>query len=178
MGKKNKGKKGRSLTGLAAALVNSGHLSENKAKKLTREKRRDDKALGRDAVAGREAQEAVAAAGKRTAEAMADRERELARVGVEARERARRVVRENLVSTAGNRRWFFGARDGRILFVDVGDDVAGMLVSGGAGVVETLGEARDAHGVVGSPKALQTLVGIEAGLVRFWNRDGPPPRSP
>ena len=47
---KSKGKKKKQLTGLAAALVKSGHISDKDARKLTRDQRREDKALGQEGV--------------------------------------------------------------------------------------------------------------------------------
>jgi hypothetical protein len=179
VGKKNKGKKGKPLTGLAAALVKSGHLSEKKAKSLGRDQRREDKALGKDGIAQREAQKQATDEAARVAQASADRERAASKTSDEAHERLRRVVRDGMAHGAGgSRRWFFVARDGRILFMELADDVAGMLVSGSAGIVESLGEARDAHVVVAPERALTTLVGIDPEVVRFWNREGPPPRRP
>ena len=116
MGKKNKGKKSKPLTGLAAALVKSGHLSEKKAKTLARGQRREDKKLGRDGVALRQAEKQQAAAEERAAEAAADRAREETRKATQADEGILRAIRDGLnPSSAGGRRWFFAARDGRRL---------------------------------------------------------------
>ncbi len=179
MGKKNKGKKGKPLTGLAAALVKSGHLSEKKAKSLGRDQRREDKVLGRDGVAEREAEKHAKDEVQRQAKAKVDRERSKVKTSDDSQERLRRVIRDGMAHGAGgSRRWFFVARDGRVLFMELADDVAGMLVSGSAGIVESLGEHRDAHVVVSPERALTTLQGIDSGVVRFWNREGPPPRRP
>ncbi len=169
MGKKNKGKK-KPLTGLAAALVKSGHLAEQKARKLTREQHRDDKALGRAGVTQREEQKQASTTAEKQAEAAASRERERSRLDAEAAERARRVIRDNRCpSGAGNRRWFFVGRDQRVGFLDLDGVTARLLGDGEAGIVESLGEGPAPFTVV-NQRALTTLLGIDEGLVRFWNR--------
>ena len=174
MGKKNKGKKGKPLTGLAAALVNSGHLSEKKAKAITREQRRDDKAVGRKGLEEREAQQQQEAAAARQVEAEAARVRATLKASSETDERASRVIRDNLhKAPGGGRQWFYAARDGRVLYMDVADQVAGLLARGEGGITESLGQSPGEHTVVVSERALQTLVGIDKELVRFWNREEP-----
>lgn len=168
---KGKGKK-KKLTGLAAALVKSGHLDEKKARKLSRDKRREDKALGREGVAEREAAKQVAADVRKAAEADAARERERGRKADEDRMRVLRAIREGIdPNFRGSRQWFFIARDGRVLFLKVSDSTARMLGDGQAGIVESQGVAKGEHVVLGDPRALTTLIGIDKELVRFWNRD-------
>lgn len=169
MGKKNKAKP---LTGLAAALVKSGHLSEKKAKEISREKRREDKDLGRKGLEQREAELRQQAAAERVAEAEAARLREAQRVSSETDDRARRAIRDNLhKAPGGGRQWFYAVRDGRVLYMDVSDEVAGLLARGGAGITESLGQAPGEHAVVVGERALQTLIGIDKELVRFWNQE-------
>ncbi len=174
MGKKNKGKKGKPLTGLAAALVKSGHLSEKKAKAISRDQRRGDKALGRKGVEEREEQQQQQAAAERLIEAEAARARANQRASSETDERACRAIRDNLhKAPGGGRQWFFAARDGRVLYMDVADQVAGLLARGEGGITESLSQAPGEHAVVVGGRALQTLVGIDKELVRFWNREEP-----
>jgi hypothetical protein len=171
VGKKGKGKKGKPLTGLAAALVKSGHLSEKTAKKITREQRREDKALGREAVAEREAEKQRQAEAERAAEAAAAREREAGKLADEALLRVHRLIlSKQLSGPGGGRRWFFAARDGRVLFLDLADDVAGLLANGGAGIVEGAGVGSAEHVVVAGETTLEALRAIDADLVRFWNK--------
>lgn len=178
MAKKGKGKKGKSLTGLAAALVKSGHLSEKKAKRIQREQRRDDKSLGRDGVAEREAAKQVEIAARRAAEAEAARERQRALEDQATTERARRALSDGLEPiSGGRRRWYFVSRDRTVRFLDLSDTAAQMLRGGQAGIVESLGLVPDAYAVVSGERSLQTLVGIDPELVRFWNRTPPPPRE-
>ncbi|MCO5170212.1 MAG: DUF2058 family protein [Planctomycetes bacterium] len=174
MSKGDKKSKAKPLTGLAAALVKSGHLDESKARELAREQRREEKVLGREGVEQREAERKAALEAQRDAEADAARQRERARVEREARERARRVVHDNTHpgGEGGSRRWFFVARGGRVLFLEVTDEVGRLLADGKAGIVEGCQpEAPGAHVVVAGEKHLTTLVGIDRDLVRFWNRD-------
>ncbi len=171
MGKKDKGKKGKPLTGLAAALVKSGHLDEKKAKKLVREQRREEKALGREGKAAREAQKAAEAAAHREAEAAASRERERQRASEEQRQRVTRVVRENRQEgVSGRRRWFYVARSGRVQFLDLDDSTAGLLSGGEAGIVEDSEGSALGHSVVVGERNLVTLLGVDRDLVRFWSR--------
>ncbi len=174
MSKGDKKSKANPLTGLAAALVKSGHLKESDARDLTREQRREAKALGRDGVEQREAERKAEAEARRASDAEAAREREKARVTREAQERARRVVHDNKHPGAdgGSRRWFFVTRGGRVLFLEVTDEVGRLLADGKAGIVEGCDPAAPgAHVVITGEKHLQTLLGIDKDLVRFWNRD-------
>lgn len=176
---KDKKKPGKPLTGLAAALVKSGHLSEKAASKIQREQRREDKALGREGVEQRDLQKAAEAAARRAAEAEADRVRQAEVTDGASRERAARTVREaQLENTGGRRRWFFVARGGRIRFFEVDDTTARLLMDGEAGIVESVGEAKGEHTLVGGQRALGTLAGIDPELVRFWNRPGQPQDRP
>jgi hypothetical protein len=177
MSKGDKKSKANPLTGLAAALVKSGHLDEKKARELAREQRKEEKVLGRDGVEEREAQRAAEAAARRDAEAAAARERERLRLDREASDRARRVVVENKHpgGDGGARRWFYVTRSGRVLFLEVTDEVGRLLADGKAGIVEACDPAAPtAHVVVTGEKNLQTLLGIDKELVRFWNREGTP----
>lgn len=179
MGKDEKRSRANPLTGLAAALVKSGHMKEKDARELQREQRKEEKALGRDGVAEREAQRAAEAEARKKAEAEAQRLREHERVAREGREKAVRLTLDNLHPGAegGQRRWFFVARDGRVPFLELSDDAARMLMDGKAGIVELLepGAARVRHVVVAGDRHLVMLTGIDKELVRFWNRGGPPP---
>ena len=169
MGKKDKPAK--PLTGLAAALVKAGKLDEKKARNLTREARREEKALGREGVEERDAQKRAELEARKEAEAEASRQRERQRLEGETMQRARRTVHDHAdPGYRGNRRWFFVTRAKRILFLDVNDSTAGLLREGQAGIVESLGQATEDHTVVLTERALVTLVGIDKELVRFWNR--------
>src|SRR5258706_375062 len=114
--------------------------------------RKEDKALGREAVEAREAERRLAAEAAREVEARAARERELVRQSVEARERARRTVEENRHrgGDGGPRRWFFVARGDRVPFLEVTDECGRLLMDGKAGIVEA--PARGAGRVAG-PRA-------------------------
>lgn len=174
MSKDGKKSKAKPLTGLAAALVKSGHLKESDARDLAREQRREVKALGREGLEHREAEKKAEAEARRAAEAEAARERERSRVGREALERAHRVVVDNKHpgGEGGARRWFYVARGGRVLFLEVQDEVGRLLADGKAGIVEGCDPAaQGAHVVIVGEKHLQTLLGIDKDLVRFWNRD-------
>lgn len=174
MSKGDKKSKANPLTGLAAALVKSGHLKESEARAIVREQRRETKALGREGAEQREAERKAEAEARRAAEAEAARQRERARVAREAQERARRVVNDNKHpgSDGGSRRWFFVSRSGRVLFLEVTDEVARLLADGKAGIVEACDPGLPgSHVVVTGEKHLQTLLGIDKDLVRFWNRD-------
>src|SRR5262245_18733518 len=153
--KDRKGSKAAPLTGLAAALVKAGKLSEKDARETAREKRREEKALGRDEVERLEAEKKAAAEAARQAEARAARERELARVASESHERARLTIEENRHAggDGGPRRWFYVARDGRVPFVECTDECGRLLLDGKAGVVERPGRG---HCVVAGPAALMT----------------------
>src|SRR5262245_51060693 len=126
---KDKKSKAAPLTGLAAALVKAGKLSEKDARETAREQRREDKALGREEVEAREAERKAAAEAARQVEARAARERELARVATEARERARLAILEHRHAggDGGPRRWFFVARDGRVPFIECTDECGRLL---------------------------------------------------
>lgn len=173
MSKGDKKGKPNPLTGLAAALVKSGHLKETEARDLAREQRKETKALGRDGLEQREAERRAEAEARRAAEAEAGREREKQRLAREARERARRVVQDNRHAggEGGSRRWFYVARAGRVPFLEVTDEVSRLLLDGKAGIVESCDpETPAAHVVIVGEKHLTTLLGIDKELVRFWNR--------
>lgn len=170
MSKKDDKKK--PLTGLAAALVKAGHLDEKSARKLVTEQRREDKAIGREGVAEREAQKEAELVAKRAAEAEAQRAlaREHEQSG--ARERIERAVRDGAIQGwTGNRRFFFVARSRRIPFLDVSIEVARALSDGQLGIVEAGGADPDEHVIV-EERALTTLHTIDPELIRCWNRGG------
>src|SRR5688500_1921477 len=176
MSKGDKKSEANPLTGLAAALVKSGHLKETEARDLAREQRKETKALGREGVEQREAEKRAEAEARKQAEAEAAREREKQRLAREARERACRVVADNRHpgGEGGSRRWFFVARSGRVPFLEVTDEVSRLLMDGKAGIVEGCDpEASHAHVVIVGDKHLNTLLTIDKDLVRFWNRGGP-----
>lgn len=170
------GKPKKPLTGLAAALVKAGALNEKDARNTLREQRREEKALGRDGVAEREAQRAAEAEARRKADAEAARRREQERTAREARARAAHTVAEHVHPGGGGgpRRWFFVTRDGRVPFLEVSDECGRMLLDGKAGIVEACGRPGADHVVVAGEKHLVTLVGIDKDLVRFWNRGSGP----
>lgn len=162
----------KALTGLAAALVKSGHLDEKAARKLVTEQRREDKAIGREGVAAREATKEAELQAQRAAEAEAQRALAKAHEQEGARERIQRAVREGAIQGwTGNRRFFFLARSRQIPFLDVSIEVARALGDGKLGIVESGGEDRDEHVIV-EERALNTLHTIDPELVRFWNRGG------
>jgi len=174
---KGKKKKGQ-LTGLAAALVKSGHLDEEKARKLAHEQRKQEKAqlkeqkqLGKAKAAEREARAEAEAEARREAEAAAQRAKQRDQDAEATMERVRETIREAIFPGAdGSRRWFFVTRDGRVPFLNVSQGAARLLDSGEAGIVESLGEADADHVVVESQRALMTLHNTDPELVRFWNR--------
>lgn len=175
MSKDDKKSKAKPLTGLAAALVKSGHLKESEARDLEREKRKETKALGREGVEQREAEKAAELEARRKADAEAARERERQRLDKVTIERACLVVQENRHpgGDGGPRRWFFVTRERRVPFLEVQDEVSRMLGDGVAGIVEACdGRVPAAHVVVVGEKNLQTLLTIDKELVRFWNREG------
>jgi hypothetical protein len=179
MSKDDKKSKAKPLTGLAAALVKSGHLKESEARDIAREQRKETKALGRDGVEQREAAQAAELEAKRKAEADAARERERQRVEKTTIERAYLVVQENRHAggDGGPRRFFFITRERRVPFLEVQDEVSRMLADGVAGIVEACdGRVPSGHVVVVGEKNLQTLLTIDKEIVRFWNREGREPR--
>ena len=183
MGKGKKKKK--ALTGLAAALVSSGHMKEKQARKVTREQRRDDKALGREGVAQREAERAQAESERKAKEAETNRQRaEQERVQAASQseerglEKARAIVREHHEASRGRRRWFFVARDRRVLFLELSDAAAGMLVQGQAAIVESLGQAQGSHAVLVGEPNVERLSAVDPDCVRFYNRGGAEERPP
>ena len=114
MAKDKKKRPKKQLTGLAAALVKSGHLTEKKAREITRVERKEEKALGREGLAQREAEKLAADEARRAAEAEAARVREQERAASGEAGRLQRVVRDRMVQGIhGARRFFFVARDGR-----------------------------------------------------------------
>jgi hypothetical protein len=167
-----KEKKKTQLTGLAAALVKSGHLDEKAAREIAREQRKEVKELGRDGIEEREAQKKAEAEARRAAEAEAARQREKDRVAREAREKAVRTVQDNKHpgGEGGQRRWYFVTREKRVPFLEVTDDCSRMLMDGKAGIVESCDPENPGHVVVAGDKHLQTLLNIDRELVRFWNR--------
>lgn len=172
MSKDEKKKKANPLTGLAAALVKAGALDEKEARKLVGEQRREEKSLGREGVAEREAARQAELEAARAAEAEAQRQLARAREEEDKGGRAERARRDGLVQGwAGNRRFFFVARSRRIPFLDVSIEVARALSDGKLGIVEAGGDDPEEHLIV-DERALLTLHGVDPELVRFWNRSG------
>ena len=179
-GKKKKGRGGGApLSGLAAALVQAGALSEGRAQALSRDKKREDrkqreerKSVGRKGMKERDRRSDAEKAAHREVQAAADRAREVAKTSEQAIESAKKTIREHRVREGGRgpRRWFFVTRDGVIPYLNISDGLAQKLERGEAAIVESLGEARDPHVVVAGAGPLGTLHGLDPELIRFWNR--------
>lgn len=161
------------LTGMAAALAKAGVVSEKQARAAQREQRKEVRDLGADVVAAREAQERAALAAKLAAEAEAKREAEAAQLARERREAVLKAIKDAMIpGEGGQRRWFFVARDGRVPFLEVGDEAGRLLADGRAGICELpLPDGRVRHVLVGGEKNLQTIQSLDLELVRFWGRD-------
>jgi hypothetical protein len=165
VGKKKKGKKGKPLTGLAAALVKAGVMEEKSAKKVQREQRREHKALGEEGVATKKAEEQAATQA---------REREQAQAAADARLAAEQdgvfaLISENArPGWQGRRRWFFIRNDGQVDFLDVSDEVTRLLRDGAAAVVEATagGKALVVHGA----EVLGKIALAARGRILFWNK--------
>lgn len=176
MAKDKKKRPKKQLTGLAAALVKSGHLKEKKAREIKRVERKEEKALGREGLAQREAEKLAADEARRAAEAEAARVREQERAASGEAGRLQRVVRDRMVQGIhGARRFFFVARDGRVPYLDLDRDVAHGLIDGKLGIAESLGAVAAEH-VVLEVAGVNTLYASDPELVRFWNKAGRPPR--
>ncbi len=137
------------------------HASEVGRAGLAAERRAEEERLRAEAEAQRQADRARDEDRKR-------REREAA-----ARQRVAQLLAGGLIrdATAGNRRFFFVTRSGRISFLDVSDLAARRLSMGSAAIVETGGHLRREHCVL-IDRAAAELAASHPEMIRFWNRTG------
>lgn len=160
-------RKKKQLTGLAAALVQAGHLDDKKARKLTREQKREDKTLGADEVAARKAAELQAAAERKAAELAA---REEASVDAKRAE-VRGMVRSEAASGwQGRRRWFYVRRDQRLSYFEFSDEMARLMRGGQAAIVEGFDADEGEHFVLKDPLLIGRIRVEDPSHVRFWNQ--------
>jgi uncharacterized protein YaiL (DUF2058 family) len=169
VGNKKKGK-GLPLGNLADALLKAGVANKQAAHKAHVEKRSEEKALGKEGLAHREAELREATEEQRKQQIDAARAREDMKRDKDAFESTRALIKAHIESGGGNKRWFYVSRDGRIPFMDVADDVLRKLADGEAGVVESLGATDAEHVVVSGRQTLAALADFNADLVRFWNK--------
>ncbi|MGE0707462.1 MAG: DUF2058 family protein [Planctomycetota bacterium] len=159
-------KKGKPLTGLAAALVKAGVMPEKQARGVAREQRKEAKELGEEGLAERRAAEQQALA-QRAADA-AEAERAALRAG-EA-EAAAQLIRDHAWSGyQGRRRWFFVERSGQVSFLDVNDEVTALLRDGQAAVVAGLDEDEGQTFVVKGADVLGKIALVARENILFWN---------
>lgn len=160
-------RKKKQLTGLAAALVQAGHLDDKKARKLAREQKREDKSLGAEEVAARKAAELQAAAERKAAEQEA---REAAEVGAKRAE-VRALVRTEAASGwQGRRRWFYVRRDQRLSYFELSDEMARLMRGGQAAIVEGFDADEGHHFILKDPLLIGKVRVEDASHVRFWNQ--------
>lgn len=160
-------RKKKQLTGLAAALVQSGHLDDKKARKLTREQKREDKSVGVDEVAARKAADLQAAAERKAAELAG---REAANLD-EKRAEIRGMVRAEAASGwQGRRRWFYVRRDQRLSYLEFSDEMARLMRGGQAAIVEGFDEDEGQHFVLKDPLLIGRVRVEDPTHVRFWNQ--------
>lgn len=160
-------RKKKELTGLAAALVNAGHMGDKQARKLQRENKRELKQLSPEEIAAQK-QEALAKAEARAHETM---EQKNAAARTEASQALRRAVRsEAAAGWEGRRRWFYVRRDQRLSFFDVSDEIARLLRSGQVAVVEGFDEDEGQHFLLKDPLLVGKVKVEDPTRVRFWNQ--------
>ena len=160
-------KKKKELTGLAAALVNAGHMGDKQARKLQRENKRELKQVSPEELAAQK-QELLAKAEARAQEAI-QAKNAAARSG--SSEVVRRAVRsEAAAGWEGRRRWFYVRRDQRLGFFDVSDEIARLLRSGQVAVVEGFEEDEGQHFLIKDPLLVGKVKVEDPSRVRFWNQ--------
>ncbi|MBP7147406.1 MAG: DUF2058 family protein [Acidobacteria bacterium] len=148
-------------------LVKKGVLDDKRARQLAHEERARRNRIGQDAVAGEKQHAEQERRAREEARRAADREREARRQQEQARHegqsRLAQVVRDHALTQGvrGPRRFHFVARDGKIPFLDVSDEIGRKLEAGGAAICEVPGSA---------PAQFVVLPGETARKVR---EDGP-----
>ena len=160
-------KKKKQLTGLAAALVKAGKISDKQARKNQREQRREDRNLGEAEVAARKAKVVEEAARKAEAEQVAARQ---AARSASSEENRALVSAHKLEGWQGRRRWYYVRRDQRLSYFEVSDEVARLLREGQAVIVEGFDDAEGQHFLVKDPMAIGRIHVEDAAHVRFWNQ--------
>jgi len=81
----------------------------------------------------------------------------------------REAIRAHAELVRGGRRWYFVARDERVLFLDVSEAATKLLAEGRAGIVENVAGGAEEHVLVTSREALALALSLDPELVRFWN---------
>lgn len=160
-------KRKKKLTGLAAALVQAGHLDDKKARKLAREKKREDKSLGAEEVAARKTAELEAAAERKAAELEA---KETATVDAKRAEVRAQVRSQAATGWQGRRRWFYVRRDQRLSYFELSDEMARLMRGGQAAIVEGFDADEGQHFIVKDPLLIGRIRVEDASHVRFWNQ--------
>ncbi|MBL4848640.1 MAG: DUF2058 family protein [Planctomycetes bacterium] len=162
-------RKKKELSGLAAALVKAGHMDDKKARKLQRERKREDKGLGTEGVEARKAEERAATEERSADRAEVERERERSTTSAEVQT----LVRSEAESGwQGRRRWFYVRRDQRLSYFDLSDEVARLLRGGQIAIVEGFGSDEGSHFLLKDALLIGRVRAEDPTHVRFWNQEG------
>jgi len=151
---------------LKAGLVDKKQIEAVKREKKQARKKKGQKTLEAEVQAKREVQAAEAAERRRE-----DRERELAKqaqlAAHEQLHRIAQIAESSGLEPAGrpNRRWYFEARDGRIPYVAVDDELSHKLERGSAALVES----PDGKMWTVSREAAERIDQLDRSWIRCWN---------
>lgn len=146
---------------LTKQLLEAGLINEKQAKKAKHDKRMKRAKVGDKGLEAEERKRDEAHREKRAQRSEADRERnraaELERLERVSRDRLRDLVRSNTIGkdVAGNRRYYFVARDNKVPFVEVSDAAVRRLQHGDLGIVEVPDQSRERFAILARNHALQ-----------------------
>ena len=153
-------------------LLKAGLVSKKQARRATHEQRVDNKKKGREGAAA----EKRARAQRHAAEVEVERVRNRARADLKkqaeadkaARSRVAQIVDSGIVPGAfgGPRRFYFVTRDGRVPYVDIGDETALSLERGAAAIAESPNGALR----IITADAAARVVELDPQWVRAWRR--------
>ncbi|MEM7247400.1 MAG: DUF2058 family protein [Acidobacteriota bacterium] len=164
-----KTKKGKSLGGLADALVHAGVAKESQARRAQHERAAQERKMTPAERERLDEEKRERQSAERAEKAEADRQREATRVNEQQRERNEQAILAKREPVGGPRRWFFVAADGRVPYLDVTERQQRALADGDAGIVDCAGCGGDEHAVVVDRDLLRRLLDSEPERVRAWN---------
>ncbi|MFB3908211.1 MAG: DUF2058 family protein [Candidatus Eisenbacteria bacterium] len=164
------------MSDLREQLRKAGLVSDKELRRAKHEERIHAAEVGKQGVEAEQKASEEKFRAELEARKKADRERE-----AERRRREQEQARERRVSllilngwvrtaTAGNRRYFFAAPDGRIRFLDLSDVALRRVSFGAAAIVETQGAVRGEYAVV-DDRTARELSEIAPDRLLFWNRE-------
>ncbi len=153
-------------------LLKAGVVDKKAAKKAAHEQRVEHKAKGREGLEAEKAAKEAAAAEEAKLQRARDKERERQRQAeIEARECALRV--QQIAQTGSyNKRWngpkmfYFVSRDGHVPYLEVSEEVQGLLERGGLAIAES----PDGEVSLIERDAAERIAELDGSWLRAWSR--------